>query len=100
MEAIAEHREQALALVHPFEKNYQTSNINVEWIAMVYGVLGDEDKTMLWLESSVDRRETQLLMFAVNPAFAKMHQNPRFLALKRRIGLDRLPTQLVKNNLQ
>jgi tetratricopeptide (TPR) repeat protein len=87
-EARSGNRERALALLRPFEENYQTGGLPLQWFAWVYAFLGDESNAMLWLERSADRRESHALSFAVNPMLRNLHSNPRFRALQRRMGLD------------
>jgi len=84
--ARAGQREQALRLIRPFEEKHPNSNPS-EWFAVVYGLLGDEANAMKWLELSADRHEWSVLSIAVNPAYAKIQNSPRFRALKKRIGL-------------
>ncbi|HUA63615.1 MAG TPA: protein kinase [Verrucomicrobiae bacterium] len=81
--------EEARKLIEPFESRYPNTNVTTQWFALVYAFIGDEAATVKWLERSADRREFQALNLAVHPAYASMENSPGFLALKKRMGLDR-----------
>jgi hypothetical protein len=49
-------------------------------------MVGDENKTVKWMERSADLREWQAPNISVNPVFAPMQKSPGFVALKRRMG--------------
>ncbi len=85
--ARAGQREEALAIIRPYEERYPNSGVALQWIAKVYALVGDEPNTVKWLERSADQREWQVLTVAVNPVFAPMENSTGFRALKRRMGL-------------
>jgi TolB-like protein/Flp pilus assembly protein TadD len=86
--AKAGRREEALRLIRPFEEGYPSPGIAMEWLALVYGFMGDEPNAVKWLSRSIDLRETQALSLAVDPVFAAMRNSPGFRALEKRIGLN------------
>ncbi len=59
----------------------------MQWFALVYGQLGDEQNTVKWLERSADRHEWQVLNLAVSPLYGDIRNSARFRALEKRIGL-------------
>jgi len=86
--AKAGRREEALRLIRPFEEGYPNPGIAMEWIALVYGFMGDEPNAVKWLGRSIDLHETQALSVAVDPVFAAMRNSAGFRALEKRIGLS------------
>jgi TolB-like protein/tetratricopeptide (TPR) repeat protein len=86
--ARAGQREQALALIRPFEEKYPNSGVPMQWLALVYAFLGDEPNTVKWLQRSADRHEWQALNLAVHPAYAHMRNSPAFRGLEKRMGLE------------
>lgn len=56
-------------------------------LAVVYGALGEKDKAFLWLEKEVTDRTPRPALFAVNPVFDDLRDDPRFKDLLRRIEL-------------
>ena len=72
----------------PFEKDFQNSDVPVEWLALVHAIAGDDENAVTWLERSAERRESQVLCIAVNPVFKRLRGKPRFGELTRRIGLE------------
>ena len=55
--------------------------------ASLYAVLGDKDKSFLWLEKAFAERSSKLLDLRVDPDFDNLRADPRFAALVRRVGL-------------
>jgi TolB-like protein/Flp pilus assembly protein TadD len=58
--------------------------------AIVYGALGDKDKAFTWLEKEVPARASRPPLFAVNPVYDDLRDDPRFQDLVRRISLAKL----------
>lgn len=86
--AKAGRRDEALGRIRPFEKNYLTSGVSMQWFALVYAFLGDEPNTVKWLARSADLHEWQALNLAVHPAYASMENSAGFRALKKRMRLE------------
>jgi serine/threonine-protein kinase len=88
-DAAAGRRDEALALLRPYEEKYPNPDISMHWFALAYALMGDEANAMKWMERSADRHEWQALSTAVNPVFAPMRNSPEFRALEKRMGLAR-----------
>ena len=88
-QARAGRRDEALKLVTLMEDGRVNQTLPCDWFALVYAFLGDEGKTITYLEMSADRREYQAMYMGVHPYFAFLRNNPRFRALKKRMGLER-----------
>ncbi len=56
-------------------------------IAAMYADAGDRDKAMAWLEKAFASRQPTLLHVVAEPSFDWMHNDPRYQALLRRIGI-------------
>ena len=56
-------------------------------VATVYGVRGDADRVMSYLQKSAELREPTILMMKVERAFDRVRQDQRFVALERQVGL-------------
>ena len=87
-EAIAGHRAEALRILAPLERNYQSGKTFMGEFAAVYVALGDEPNTVKWLERAMDAREMPVIYVPVSPVFAKMEDTPDFHRLKKRMNLD------------
>jgi Tfp pilus assembly protein PilF len=48
---------------------------------------GERDSAMRWLAQALDEHDPQAVLFAHDPSFAPLHDDPRWPALRRRIGL-------------
>ena len=57
LEALAGHRDEALRILLPLERSYQSGKHLMIEFARVYAALGDEPNTVKWLERSMDARE-------------------------------------------
>jgi TolB-like protein/Flp pilus assembly protein TadD len=87
--AAAGNREEARRLARPYEDKYPNAGIPLQWIAMAYAALDDEPNTVKWLNRAADRHEFLVLNLAVDPGYAKMRNSAGFVALTKRMGLDR-----------
>ncbi len=57
-------------------------------IAVNYARLGDKEKSLEWLEKCYELHDgANLPVMNVDPAFAKIRNDPRFQDLARRIGV-------------
>jgi eukaryotic-like serine/threonine-protein kinase len=56
------------------------------YFALVYTGLGDHDQALRYLERAYDERSTVLAYLLIDPRFAPLRNDPRFLALARRLG--------------
>src|ERR1019366_3362862 len=56
-QAQAGHKEEALRLIRPFEEKYPNPGVGLQWFALVYALMGDEQNTMKWLERSADQHQ-------------------------------------------
>lgn len=72
---------QVLAKAQPsdFASPYQAAGI--------FAIGNDDSRAMSYLELAAERREPALLQVKVDRAFERLHQEPRFIALERRLGL-------------
>jgi TolB-like protein/DNA-binding winged helix-turn-helix (wHTH) protein/Flp pilus assembly protein TadD len=55
--------------------------------AVIYGGLGDRERTLAWLEKAEHDRSPSLNFLILSPAFTTIRSDPRFTALVRHIGL-------------
>jgi len=56
-------------------------------IAQIYSVLGENKPAMDWLEKAAQYREGALILMNVRSEFQRLHSDPRFVDLTRRVGL-------------
>jgi TolB-like protein len=88
LEALAGHRHEALRILIPLERNYQSGKMFMIDFAHVYAALGDQPNAVKWLERAMDSREMPAIYMHVSPDFAKMQETPEFHRLKKRMNLD------------
>jgi hypothetical protein len=56
-------------------------------IAVIYSGLGDKERALEWLEKALDGRSLEMIFLKVDPRFDRLHPEPRFANLLRRMGL-------------
>ena len=56
--------------------------------AIAYNIIGDNEKTLYYLEQSLERREHWVLYIKYAPQFDNLQSDPRFIAILKRIGLS------------
>jgi adenylate cyclase len=66
------------------EKQY----ISAAAIGLIYGELGRKDEAFLWLERAYKDHDAVLTNIAFSPGSQPLRDDPRFIDLVRRIGLD------------
>ena len=59
-------------------------------IAALHASLGDVDEAYRWLDVAVEEHATGLMFLRVHPRLDRIRHDPRYPALVRRVGLDKL----------
>jgi tetratricopeptide (TPR) repeat protein len=57
-------------------------------LATLHGVLGERDEAFEWLEMAFEDRRSRIVRLGVEPWWASLYDDPRFVDLLRRINLD------------
>jgi tetratricopeptide (TPR) repeat protein len=57
-------------------------------VAMIYLGLGDRDQALTWLEKGCNDRDVWALNLKVDPIYADLRTDARFVALLKRVGLE------------
>ena len=57
-------------------------------IAVVYAGMDDNERTLDWLQKALDDHSLEMIFLKVDPRFDRLHGEPRFAELLRRIGLS------------
>lgn len=87
--AAAGRRDEALAIIRRLQTGEFSSRISAVDYALIYNYLGETEKTFEWLERAFEERDTGLLLLRAYPEFGNLHDDPRFVSLLRRIGLEK-----------
>jgi adenylate cyclase len=59
-----------------------------EEIAVIYIALGENDQAFEWLDRAFQEHSGSLHSIAMRPSFLKLHSDPRFPVILKRIGVD------------
>jgi TolB-like protein/Tfp pilus assembly protein PilF len=81
-------RDTVRRLLPEFEKRYQDTGNSAYMVAEMYFFLGETDKGFEWVERSLSRGETGSLVIRCDPDLDGVRNDPRYLDLVKRLGLD------------
>ena len=84
--AKAGRRQDAERIVERFRDIAKTQYVMSYHIALIYSVLGDKDKALAELETSVSERDYLLPRIKVEPFLDPLRGDPRFDAIVRRLN--------------
>jgi len=79
----------AKKLVEAVEKDKLVVEQHYRGLALVHAALGENDMAFKWLEKSYERREESLLSLKVDPKVDRLRSDPRFIALLKKIGVEK-----------
>jgi tetratricopeptide (TPR) repeat protein len=85
--AIQGKKSDALNLVHKWEKPEGGVYVRPTSIAMVYAVLGDKEQMYAWLDRAYAQRDGMLIFSSHQGCFRPFENEPRFVAINRKLGL-------------
>jgi non-specific serine/threonine protein kinase len=84
--AIAGRTEEAMRIAEELENQPKLRKLT-SGLPHIYGVLGDRDRALMWLEEAYQARVSNLVFICRAPELESLHGDPRFEELLRRIGL-------------
>ena len=70
-------------------KQSETEYVPPSFIADYYAWAGDGDAAFQWLQKAIDEPDNYVLYLRIDPAFDKLHSDPRYQQLLKRLKLDR-----------
>jgi tetratricopeptide (TPR) repeat protein len=77
---------EARRLVRELEEESTRQYVAPDWIAAIYGRLGDKDTAFSWLERTLETRSMWMASKDL-PDWDPIRRDPRFAAIVRRMGL-------------
>jgi len=80
-------RDQARRLVTRLIGERRTRYVQADAIAGLYANLGDRDAAFAWLDSAYAERSINMIFLSLGPILEPIRGDPRFTALKKRVGL-------------
>ena len=82
-------REESLQKLDKFLALKNTQKGKAFGIALVHVGLCNIDEAFEWLEKAVENREFTIMLLDVMILLGDLHQDPRFAALRKKLGLSR-----------
>jgi TolB-like protein/Flp pilus assembly protein TadD len=77
----------AQRLLDQVENDWKPDGISSFWIACVHACLGEKDVAFVWLEKAVQEQVSFLVWIKPFLPLARLHGDPRFDALVKRVGI-------------
>ena len=69
------------------KQNEQKPSANLYAMARLCAQLGEKEQAFEYLNKAFEKRQGQMVMLNVEPAFDPLRDDPRFAELVRRVGL-------------
>jgi TolB-like protein/Tfp pilus assembly protein PilF len=85
--ALAGKEAEARSILAELEARSKESYVSPQWPAVIYAALGDKEKALDCLESAWDVRAVQLLWLRIDPNFAPLRLEPRFIEILEKTGV-------------
>ncbi|HET6618009.1 MAG TPA: adenylate/guanylate cyclase domain-containing protein [Gemmatimonadota bacterium] len=86
--AAAGQEAEARSVLDELDSEGREGYVRAEFLAAVYGALGDPDEAFLQLDRAYADRSAGLIYLHLDPLFDSLRDDPRFSALVARIGLQ------------
>ena len=85
--AVSGKRVEAEQVLRDLEQLQCQRYVSPYTVAAIYAGLGNQEQAFTWLEKAVEERDVWLMNLKVDPVFAKMRSNRKFVDLLARIRL-------------
>jgi len=86
--ALAGDKEKAYAVLEELKTLSSERYIPPSNVGLVYNALGNESEALSALEKACDERDPRVTLLKVDPRWDSLRDNPRFVAILKRIGLQ------------
>jgi tetratricopeptide (TPR) repeat protein len=84
--AVAGRTDRARRVLARLQETSARSYVPAYWFAVVHAGLGNSDEALRHLERAYEERSTVLAYVLIDPRLASLRDDPRFLALSRKLG--------------
>jgi TolB-like protein/Flp pilus assembly protein TadD len=85
--AVAGRRDDAIKVLNELKSLSKERYVSPYFMALIYVGLGDDHQAVAWLEKASEERQPYLMLMKVEPVFDRLHADPGFQAIERRVGL-------------
>ena len=79
--------DEARQILQQAEKSWKPDGQSSIWVATIYAGLGEKDAAFDWLEKAFQEHTQFLVFLKFHQLFDNLHDDPRFSALVKRIGI-------------
>jgi TolB-like protein/Tfp pilus assembly protein PilF len=88
VEALVGDKEKARVILEELKALSSQRYIPPSNVGLVYNGLGERDEAFSCLEKACDQRDPRVTLLKVDPRWDSLRENPRFVAILKRIGLQ------------
>jgi tetratricopeptide (TPR) repeat protein len=85
--AVAGRRDDAIKVLNELRSLAKERYVSPYFMALIYVGLGDDRQAVAWLEKACEERQSYLILMKAEPVFDRLHADPGFQAIERRVGL-------------
>ena len=85
--AVAGRRDDAVKVLNELKSLSKERYVSPYFMALIYVGLGDDHQAVAWLEKAYAERQPYLILMKAEPVFNRLHADPGFQAIERRVGL-------------
>ena len=78
-------RSEALAVLDDLTKQSNDRFVPPYYFALIYNGLGDNEKSIAWLERGLEQRDSKMVFLKVEPKWNNLRNEPRFINLMKRM---------------
>jgi serine/threonine-protein kinase len=86
--AVSGNTSKAQVILNDLKRLSRNSYVPPYHVAAVYAGLGNKEQALDWLDRAYEDRSTWMNGIKVDPLFASLRREPRFIALLKRMGLE------------
>lgn len=86
--ALQGRRPEALQVIEDLQRSSKRTFIDPWYVANIYAALGEKDAAFTWLEKAYQQHSPAMDGLRIDPRYAAIRSDPRFVDLVRRVGLS------------
>src|SRR5262249_40897657 len=86
-QALQGNTREARRLIDTLTQRSQERYVSPFDFAVIYGGLGEKERTLAWLQKAEQERSPSLNFLILSPAFVAVRSDPRFMAFVQHLGL-------------
>jgi len=87
--AMSGRRDEAIKILNELKKQSKRQSLPPVGMATIYTALSENDQAFEWLQKAYEERSDDFSGIKCDPRFGRLHSDPRFTALLKKVGLEK-----------